>query len=258
MPIWQYWQIKPCLYCLNKYTIHQQHMHQRQQTLSTYTASDVNWIHINQDNNLCDRCLAETENDPQKSIDKLEKDNQWSGKIHNIDITQLDKLEYGSKNYVAELLRRDSLRQLYGKEDNDELPSLLEIKSILVDQVDGLPADMIGRIKIIFIFNKVLFNINNVDKNNTDEQLRYLKHFMMIWKIISQKRVRSHSTYSGYTLRSDVDYTISRARNGNHGILQFLCTGWGSEPRSMSIVASPQTELFLVAWNVITFLSKHF
>ena len=56
----------------------------------TYTSSDVQWIPMNQENNLCDRCHAETNNDHTKTIEKLEQDNQWSNKIHNIDITQED------------------------------------------------------------------------------------------------------------------------------------------------------------------------
>ena len=34
--------------------------------------------------------------------------------------------------------------------------------------------------------------------------------------------------------------------------------GLGVWTSSMSIVASPQTELFLVAWNVVTLLTQHF
>ena len=101
---------------------------------------------------------------------------------------------------------------MYGKGDSQELPSLLEIKSILINQVDNLPVGMIGRIKIIL--NKVLYNINHVDENNLEEQLLYLKQLMMMWKIITQKRVRSNSTYSGYTKRSDMDYTLNLIERG--------------------------------------------
>ena len=115
------------------------------------------------------------------------------------------------KNYVAELLQQDTIRQIYDDNETQEFPTLLEIKGIMIEQVEKLPANMIGRIKIVL--NKVLWNINNVDHNKLDEQLMYLKQLMMIWKIISQKRVRSNSTYTGFTPRSDMDYTLRLIEN---------------------------------------------
>ena len=47
-------------------------MQQRQQSTVIYTAKDVNWIHISQENNLCERCSTETNNDPNKTLAKLE------------------------------------------------------------------------------------------------------------------------------------------------------------------------------------------
>ena len=128
------------------------------------------------------------------------------GLEQDIDIAHMNKLENGHKNYIAALLQEDTGQQLYRNDNTKELPTLLEIKSVCVDQVETLPADMLGRIKIIL--NKVLFHINNVDKENLDAQLIYLKQLMMMWKIISQKRVRTSATYTGYTKRSDMDHTL--------------------------------------------------
>ena len=72
---------------------------------------------------------------------------------------------------MAEFLRQDTSRQLCGKDEQHELPSLLEIKSMLIDQVDKLPASMMGRIKVIL--NRILYNINHVDQTNLDEQLDF-------------------------------------------------------------------------------------
>ena len=55
----------------------QTHQHNKQHhshSTSSYTAADVQWISSNNSSNLCSICLAETNNDPNKSIEKLEID----------------------------------------------------------------------------------------------------------------------------------------------------------------------------------------
>ena len=204
MPVWNFWKVKPCLYCLNKFTTHQHNNQYHSHSISSYTAADVQWINSNNNTNLCNICTAETNNDPNKSIEKLETENQWMN-TNFLDTITIDKLIDGKRNYIAELLRTDTMAEIYNKEIR-ELPTLLEIDSINIEQVEKIPANMLGRIKIIL--NKILYNIITVQPDAWDEQMLLLKQLMMIWKIITQKRVRSNSTYSGYTKRSNMDFTI--------------------------------------------------
>ena len=211
LQIWKYWKVKPCLYCLNKFTTHQNSKQYRQRSTNTFTSADVAWIPLNQNNNLCQRCDAEIKNDPSKTIETLETENQWSTPI--IDVTTISNLSDGDTgiNYVSQILQKDSIRQVDGVQDV-MLPSILEVDSISVQQVEKIPVAMIGRTKIII--NKILYNINNVSYLNIDEQELLIKQLIMVWKIITQERVRSYSTYKGYIARSDMEYKLQLLEAG--------------------------------------------
>lgn len=204
LQIWNFWKVKPCLCCLNKYSKYLEHTRHRQQSTSNFTASDVQWIDSNNFSNLCERCTAETNNDPNKSIEQLEKNNRWA-RTNALDINDINKLIDGKRNYIAALLQTDTARQIYGQY-NSELPSILEIINIRVEQVEKIPGPMLGRIKILL--NKILYNINQLTSEQIEKQVMYLKQLEMLWKIISQKRVKSNDTYNGYTTRSNMDFTL--------------------------------------------------
>ena len=182
LQIWQHWQIKPCLHCLNKFTIHQQASKYQKYSTNKFTSSDVTWIPLNQISNLCQRCTAETQNDPDQRLNQLEAENQWRETI--IDIEDIKTLPENDNNinFISQILTKDTARQKYGTQD-DVWPSLLEVESILVQQVEKIPVDMIGRIKIIL--NQVLYNINHVAHMDIDAQRVYLTQLKMIWKIIT-------------------------------------------------------------------------
>ena len=203
--IWQYWKIRPCLYCLNKYSAFQDSSKYKKCATNTFTASDVAWIPMNHNQNLCQRCIAETQNDPNKSFEKLEKENRWNDSL--INLTTMDKIsqEEETYNHISDLLNKDTLRQTQGIQD-ELLPTLLEVESITIQQVEKIPIAMLGRSK--FIMNQILYNINNAVHSDITMQHKYVLQLKMVWKIITQERVRSYSTYDGYLERSDMDYKL--------------------------------------------------
>ena len=55
-----------------------------------------------------------------------------------IDTTTIEKLIDGKRNYVAEILQADTIAGIYDTVI-EELPTLLEIDSINIEQVEKIP-----------------------------------------------------------------------------------------------------------------------